>query len=236
MNISDIISESQPPKNNPVAKHARTFNKSSVQVDRKKQAKKGYSKHKGRQMATEAPVGAVRQMGRKLGAKAASAVGMKGTAASLTGKAETGDVARQLAVDLKGYAGKTGLDPKQLDAQDLMAFLKSKGYPTTPLSGASGVLTPKQVDQALLKSAQEKAKAGGATAGSGVAGGNKQAAGGGQAGGGDSFLSKAQQKTGRAGAGSSGQGAQAGGDTASLIREKIKSLSTQQKQELLGML
>jgi hypothetical protein len=34
---------------NPVAKHARTFNKAHVMVDRKKQADRGYKKHKGRQ-------------------------------------------------------------------------------------------------------------------------------------------------------------------------------------------
>ena len=31
---------------NPVAKHARSYNKSTVQVDRKKAARKGYLKHK----------------------------------------------------------------------------------------------------------------------------------------------------------------------------------------------
>lgn len=35
--------------NNPVAKHSRTFNKATVQVDRKKRQKQGkYIKHKGR--------------------------------------------------------------------------------------------------------------------------------------------------------------------------------------------
>ena len=33
-------------QNNLVAKHARKFNKSAVMVDRKKAAKRGYSKHK----------------------------------------------------------------------------------------------------------------------------------------------------------------------------------------------
>lgn len=33
---------------NPVAKHARTFNKATVQADKKKMIKKGYTKHKGR--------------------------------------------------------------------------------------------------------------------------------------------------------------------------------------------
>ena len=32
--------------NNLVAKHARKFNKAAVQIDRKKAAKKGYTKHK----------------------------------------------------------------------------------------------------------------------------------------------------------------------------------------------
>jgi len=34
-------------KNNLVAKHARTFNKANVMVDKKKRKKKGYTKHKG---------------------------------------------------------------------------------------------------------------------------------------------------------------------------------------------
>lgn len=35
-------------QNNLVAKHCRTFNKATVQKDRKKASKKGYSKHKVR--------------------------------------------------------------------------------------------------------------------------------------------------------------------------------------------
>lgn len=34
--------------NNPVAKHARTYNKAHVMVDRKHQNKRGYQKHKGK--------------------------------------------------------------------------------------------------------------------------------------------------------------------------------------------
>lgn len=34
-------------KSNPVAKHCRTFNKATVQRDRKKAAKRGHRKHKG---------------------------------------------------------------------------------------------------------------------------------------------------------------------------------------------
>jgi hypothetical protein len=34
-------------RNNPVAKHAASFNKAHVMRDRKKDAKRGYQKHKG---------------------------------------------------------------------------------------------------------------------------------------------------------------------------------------------
>jgi len=170
MKIYDIVSENKDlPKGNPVAKNLNKFNKPATHTDRKKAMKKGERKHKGAPI-DEAPVGVLKQMGRKLGAKAAGAVGMKGTAAGLSGAAKTGDVARDLNVALKGYAGETGLNLKQLDAQDLAAFLKSKGFPTTPLANVTGALTPKQIDQALLQAAQEKAKASGAKAGSGVAG------------------------------------------------------------------
>lgn len=170
MKIYDIVSENKDlPKGNPVAKNLNKFNKPATYTDRKKAMKKGERKHKGAPI-DEAPVGALKQMGRKLGAKAAGAVGMKGTAAGLSGSAKTGDVARDLNVSLKGYAGETGLNLKQLDAQDLAAFLKSKGFPTTPLANVTGALTPKQIDQALLQASQEKAKASGAKAGSGVAG------------------------------------------------------------------
>ena len=146
------------------------------------------------EITNEAPVGLAKQIGRKVGATALGAVGAKATAAGLSGAAETGDVARQLNVDLRKYAGQTGMNLKQLDVQDLVAFLKSKGFPTTSLASVSGVIAPKQIDQALLKAAQEKAKISGAKAGPGVAGSNaasgKPAAS--QQGG--SFLDRAAQK------------------------------------------
>ena len=36
-------------KHNPVAKHARRYNKPAVHRDRKKDIKRGYQKHRGRQ-------------------------------------------------------------------------------------------------------------------------------------------------------------------------------------------
>ena len=203
------------------------------------------------EITNEAPVGLLKQVGRKIGAKAAGAVGAKATAAGLSGAAETGDVARQLNVDLRKYAGQTGMNLKQLDAQDLAAFLKSKGFPTTPLAGVSGVLAPKQIDQALLKAAQEKAKIAGSKPGAGVAGstaasGKPAAAGAAQAAQGGGVLDKIQQKTGKAGVAgkraAATPSAKPGAPQADVakqieaVKAKIQKLNAQQKQELVGMI
>jgi hypothetical protein len=199
-------------------------------------------------IVNEAPVGLAKQIGRKVGAKALGAVGAKATAAGLSGAAETGDVARQLNVDLKKYAGQTGMNLKQLDAQDLVAFLKSKGFPTTSLASVSGVLAPKQIDQALLKAAQEKAKVSGAKGSPGVAGNN--AAGGGGAGTapaqGGGVLDKIQQKTGKAGvsgAGKAGGGAGAGTGAGAKqnalpadLQAQLDQLTPTEKKVLAGLI
>lgn len=109
----------------------------------------------------EAPAGFIKQGLKKLGAKAAGAVGMKGTAAGLAQSADTGDQANQLKVDLKGYLGGTGGNIKQLDAGDLKAFLASKKMPTNMVP-ASGIVPPKQIDSILLKTLQQSKKAKGA--------------------------------------------------------------------------
>lgn len=111
----------------------------------------------------EAPVGLMKQIGRKIGAKAAGAIGMKGTAAKLGGAAEVGDEARQLKVALQGYAGKTGINLKQMQGPQLAAFLKSKGYPNMHLKAVQGIMTPKQIDAAIMTAAQDAAKADGDT-------------------------------------------------------------------------
>ena len=106
----------------------------------------------------EAPVGMLKQVGRKLGAKALGAIGAKGKAAELTGKAEVGDEANQLKTALRQYAGKAGINIKQMQGPQLAAFLKSKGYPNMHLKGVQGIMTPKQIDAAVLQAAQDAAK------------------------------------------------------------------------------
>jgi len=132
----------------------------------------------------EAPAGVFKQMGRRVGAKVAGAVGAKGTAAGLTGAADTGKEANELKVALKGYAGKTGKNLKQLDAADLSAFLKSKGYPDSSMQGVTGIVTPKQIDDIMLKSVQAKHTAAGGSVNKAATTATPGSAGGGSAGGG----------------------------------------------------
>ena len=136
----------------------------------------------------EAPANMFKQGLRRLGAKAAGAVGMKGVAAGLTGAADTGKEANELKAGLKGYVGSIGGDMNKLDAGQLSAFLKSKKMPTDGVP-AAGVVPQKQVDDIILKAVQASKKlgAGGdaanAATASGGAGGKAGAGGQGGAGG-----------------------------------------------------
>lgn len=122
----------------------------------------------------EAPANIFKQGLKRLGAKAAGAVGMKGVAAGLTGSADTGKEANELKAGLKGYVGSIGGDINKLDAGQLSAFLKSKKMPTDGVP-AAGVVPQKQIDDIILKAVQASKKLG--------AGGNAATAGGGAGGG-----------------------------------------------------
>ncbi len=115
-------------------------------------------------LANEAPAGMMKQMGRRIGAKAAGAIGMKGTAAKLGGAADAGKAANNLKIKLQKYLGKTGGNIKQLDAQELSAFLKQKKLPTSAVP-ASGIIAPKDIDKVLMKTIQTSNKAAGAPVG-----------------------------------------------------------------------
>ena len=112
---------------------------------------------------SEAPAGMFKQGLKKLGAKAAGAIGMKGTAAGLAQSADTGDQANKLKVDLKGYLGGTGGNLKSLDAEELKGFLASKKMPTNMVP-ASGIVPPKELDDIILKTIQQSKKVKGAPA------------------------------------------------------------------------
>lgn len=94
---------------------------------------------------------------KSLGAKAAGAVGMKGTAAGLKGSLQADKKARELYVQLRRYAGQTGGDADALTVTDLQSFLQKQGYKTdrTPKGPPGKVLNKKQVDDILMKSVQD---------------------------------------------------------------------------------
>ena len=114
---------------------------------------------------TEAPAGIVGQAAKRIGAKAAGAIGMKGTAAKLGGGADTGKEANVLKTALNKYLGQTGKSMKELTGQDLGAFLKRQRYPAGHIANVDGVLQPKQIDQALLKAVQDANLAPGSSSG-----------------------------------------------------------------------
>jgi hypothetical protein len=188
-------------------------------------------------LTNEAPAGLIGQGLKRVGAKLAGAVGMKGTAANLTGKADAGKEANALMVDLKGYLGRTGGNIKQVDAGDLTNFLQQKGYPTSAIQGLSGILTTQQVDQTLLKTVQAKAKAGGIPASTqsepsaqkgGVVSNFK-------AGFASASGKTAQQSADEPTAPAAGTTTTSQGVPPALIK-KITQLSAQEKKQLIGML
>lgn len=192
-----------------------------------------------KQQITEAPAGMLAQVGRKLGAKALGAIGFKGKAAELGGKAEVGDEANKLKTDLRGYLGKTGGNPKQIQGPQLAAFLKSKGYPNMHLKDVQGVMTPQQVDQAILKAAQDAAAAEGdptvgqtAPAKTASTGSAPKTSGGGTAPGAASAPSGAASA---APAASTAAPTAAAGVPPALLK-KLTQLTAQQKKQLAGML
>jgi hypothetical protein len=101
--------------------------------------------------------GLVKRGLRSLGAKAAGAIGMKGTAAGLKGAAQADKKARELYTQLRRYAGQTGGDVDALTVTDLQSFLQKQGYKTdrTPKGPAGKVLNKQQVDDILMKSVQD---------------------------------------------------------------------------------
>tara|TARA_B100000927_G_scaffold290307_1_gene288803 strand:+ start:1715 stop:2392 length:678 start_codon:yes stop_codon:yes gene_type:complete len=103
----------------------------------------------------EAPGGsALGDLARKVGAKAAGAVGMKATAAGLQGKVDSSARAKEINVKWKQFAGQTGVG-KSPDVGDLADFFAKEKLPTGRLKGLSGMMTPQQVDDILTKTAQD---------------------------------------------------------------------------------
>lgn len=76
----------------------------------------------------EAPAGFIRQGARKLGSKAAGAVGLQGVSGNLAAKAEVGDEANRIKRELNKYMAGSGLKRGQLQINDFIAFLQKVGF------------------------------------------------------------------------------------------------------------
>lgn len=174
----------------------------------------------------EAPAGALRQMGRKIGSRALNAIGAKSSALAMAGRADAGDTANDLFNDLNKYVGQTGKNINSLDAADLTKWLRSKGAPTGPMQGVTGVLNKKQIDGILLKVAQKAFEVGGDEDGN--------AAGAPTAGAApiDANKDGKDDKTGKPIAKTAGTTTEIPAE----IKAKVEKLTPEQKKQLLGML
>ena len=105
-------------------------------------------------VATEAPVGMLKRAGQAVGAKALGAIGMKGKAGNLAGKADLSATANTLYNQFRQYLGTQELDIKNATGASLVAFLKSKRVKKI---GAvpKGPLTKQVMDTAFMQAAKE---------------------------------------------------------------------------------
>ena len=81
----------------------------------------------------EAPMGFLKSVGNKVASKFGSA--------SATGRLETGNIANQIHKEFEKFLGQTG---GEADAQTVIDFLKSKGYPTQAAEKVAASVAPAQ--------------------------------------------------------------------------------------------
>jgi hypothetical protein len=85
----------------------------------------------------EAPASALGQVGRRLGAAALGAIGMKNTAAGISGKADLVAKSREYYAAYKKFLGRIGKSEEEADLSDLRDFYIKNGLPASdvPTSG-----------------------------------------------------------------------------------------------------
>lgn len=103
----------------------------------------------------EKPASGLGNVARKIGAKVLAKVGAKNTAAGMAGKVDAADKANALFTDFRAYLGQVGEKyGNAVDSASLRDFLTTKKMPTQNVP-QQGVLTKKQVDQAIMKAVQD---------------------------------------------------------------------------------
>lgn len=108
-----------------------------------------------KQTTNEAPVSGFKQGLKKFGAKALAKVGAKDTALGLAGQVDTGDEANKLRGEFQNYMGSTGQSMGKIEAGEVVAWLKSKKYPTDKVQPQTGQINKKALDKILLQVVQD---------------------------------------------------------------------------------
>lgn len=94
--------------------------------------------------------------------KAASAIGMKGTAANLQARGEADQKIKQLKIAFQQFAGQMGKKMNDASANDLATFLKSKNLPVAEEIRRMGNSPLNQIDKQAINKAFQVAIQGGA--------------------------------------------------------------------------
>lgn len=212
----------------------------------------------------EAPAGMLKQLGRKVGAGLAGAVGMKNTAANLQGKAEVGKTANDVYTKFNKYLGTQQKNVKTATGDDLANFLQNT-YNYNQAQIPQGTLNKQQIYDIINKMASDgyaQMGKGGGAGGQSAGGGTAQATqGGGQQGtGGKAVGDPALAPGGNAQGGQAPAGQKAAGGTAAEpaaqagakqaasgtnakateippdVQKMLDTLSATEKQALAGML
>lgn len=181
----------------------------------------------------EAPAGMLGQLGRRVGAGIAGAVGMKNTAANLTGKADVGKTANDVYTKFNQYLGTQQKNIKTATGDDLSNFLQNT-YNYNQAKVPQGVLNKQQAYDVITQMAKDgyaQMKGGGADTGAtgkdaqGQPQQNKQ---------------QAQQRTqGQTQQGVQGQQSSASAKAAAIppnVQKQLDSLTPTEKKALAGML
>jgi hypothetical protein len=190
----------------------------------------------------EAPAGMLKQLGRRVGAAAAGAIGMKNTAANLTGKADVGKTANDVYTKFNAYLGTQQKNVKTATGDDLANFLQNT-YNYNQAKIPQGTLNKQQVYDIITQMAKDGyaqmgkgGGAGGQTAGGGAGGGASQG-GGQQQASGKQQAAQGQQSTAQGGQAPTNKSA-AGGTTEipANIQKQLDALTPTEKKALAGML
>ena len=184
----------------------------------------------------EAPAGMLKQIGRRVGAAAAGAVGMKNTAANLKGKADVGKTANDVFTKFNAYLGTQQKNVKTATGDDLANFLQNT-YNYNQAKIPQGTLNKKQIYDIINKMASDGyaqmgkgGGAGGQTTGGGTAQGGQQTA---QGTGGKAVGGQASKPVSKTGAKPAASGAT---EIPPDVQKMLDTLSPTDKQALAGML